>query len=57
MNSRQKELLCLERHRARDLERITTHALLRMIAMLLTGVEALRLGRPEKARSITMVAI
>jgi transposase len=56
VNSRQKELLCLERHRARGLERITTHALLCMIAMLLNGVVALRLGRPEKARSITMLA-
>jgi IS5 family transposase len=56
VNSRQKELLCLERHRVRGLERITTHALLCMIAMLLNGVVALRLGRPEKARSITMLA-
>lgn len=56
VNSRQKELLCLERHRARGLERITTHALLCMIAMLLNGVVAFRLGRPEKARSITMLA-
>jgi len=56
VNSRQKELLCLERHRARGLERITAHALLCMIAMLLNGVVALRLGRPEKARSITMLA-
>jgi len=56
VNSRQKEQLCLERHRARGLERITTHALLCMIAMLLNGVVALRLGRPEKARSLTMLA-
>ena len=56
VNSRQKEQLCLERHMARGLKRITTHALLCMIAMLLTGVVALRLGRPEKARSITMLA-
>jgi len=56
VNSRQKEQLCLERHRARGLERITAHALLCMIAMLLNGVVALRLGRPEKARSITMLA-
>jgi hypothetical protein len=56
VNSRQKEQLCLERHRARGLKRITTHALLCMIAMLLNGVVALRLGRPEKARSITMLA-
>ncbi|MGA2681694.1 MAG: transposase [Candidatus Bathyarchaeia archaeon] len=56
VNSRQKEQLCLERHRARGLKRVTTHALLFMIAMLLNGVVALRLGRPEKARSITMLA-
>jgi hypothetical protein len=56
VNSRQKEQLCLERHRARGLERVTTHALLSMIAMLLNAVAALRLNRPEKARSITMLA-
>ena len=56
VNSRQKEQLCLERHRARGLERVTTHALLSMIAMLLNAVVALRLNRPEKARSITMLA-
>jgi hypothetical protein len=56
VNSRQKELLCLERHRARGLKRITTHALLCMIAMLLTAVVALRLNRPEKTRCITMLA-
>ena len=56
VNSRQKEQLCLERHRARGLERLTTHALLSMIAMLLNAVAALRLNRPEKARSITMLA-
>jgi transposase len=56
VNARQKEQLCLERHRARGLERMTAHALLCMIAMLLNGVVALRLGRPEKARSITMLA-
>ena len=56
VNSRQKEQLCLEKHRARGLERITTHALLCMIAMLLNAVAALRLGKPEKARSVTMLA-
>ena len=56
VNSRQKEQLCLERHRARGLKRITIHALLCLIAMLLTAVAALRLNRPEKARSITMLA-
>jgi len=56
VNSRQKEHLCLERHRARGLKRVTTHALLCMIAMLLNALAALRLNRPEKARSITMLA-
>ena len=56
MNSRLKEQLCLERHRARGLERITIHALLSIIAMLLTALVALRLNRLEKARCITMLA-
>lgn len=56
VNSRQKEQLCLERHRARGLKRITVHALLCMIAMLLNALAAFRLNRPEKARSITMLA-
>jgi hypothetical protein len=56
VNSRQKEQLRLERHRARGLKLVTTHALLCMIAMLLNAYAALRLNRPEKARSITMFA-
>jgi transposase len=56
VNSRLKEQLCLERHRARGLERITIHALLCIIAMLFNALTALRLDRPEKARSITMLA-
>jgi IS5 family transposase len=56
VNSRLKEQLCLERHRARGLERMTIHALLCIIAMLLNALAALRLNRPEKARSITMLA-
>jgi IS5 family transposase len=56
VNSRLKEQLCLERHRARGLKRITIHALLCMIAMLLNALTALRLNRPEKARSLTMLA-
>jgi transposase len=56
VNSRQKEQLCLEKHRARGLKRITIHASLCIIAMLLNAVAALRLNRPEKARSITMLA-
>jgi IS5 family transposase len=56
VNSRLKEQLCLERHRARGLERITIHALLCIIAMLLNALAALRLNRPEKTRSLTMLA-
>jgi IS5 family transposase len=56
VNSRLKEHLCLERHRARGLESITIHALLCIIAMLLNALTALRLNKPEKARSITMLA-
>jgi hypothetical protein len=44
------------RHRARGLRGIAIHALLCVIAMLLTAVIALRLNRPEKTRSITMLA-
>jgi transposase len=56
VNARLKEHLCLERHRARGLESITIHALLCIIAMLLNALTALRLNKPEKARSITMLA-
>jgi len=56
VNSRLKDQLSLERHRVRGLGRITVHALLCMIAMLLTALIALRLNRPEKTRSITMLA-
>jgi transposase len=56
VNSRLKEQLCLERHRVRSLERITMHALLCIIAMLLNVLTALRLNRPEKVRSITILA-
>jgi transposase len=56
VNSRLKDQLCLERHRARGLKRITIHALLCIIAMLLNALTALRLNRPEKARCITMLA-
>ena len=56
VNSRLEEQLCLNRHRARGLRGIAIHALLCVIAMLLTAVIALRLNRPEKTRSITMLA-
>ena len=56
VNSRLKEQLCLEKHRVRSIERITVHALICMIAMLLNAVAAFRLNRLEKARSITLLA-
>jgi transposase len=56
VNSRLKEQLCLEKHRVRSIERITVHALICMIAMLLNAVAAFRLNRIEKARSITLLA-
>jgi transposase len=55
MNSRLKEQLNLNRHRVRGLKNITIHALLCIIAMLLTALAALTLRRVEKARSITML--
>jgi transposase len=55
-NSRLKEQLCLEKHRVRGLRRITVHALICMIAMLLNAVAAFRLNNVEKARSITLLA-
>jgi hypothetical protein len=56
VSSRQKEHLCLERKRARGLERLTIHALLCMIAMLLNALAVLGLNMPEKTRSITILA-
>ena len=56
VNSRLKDQLSLERHRVRGLGRITVHALLCMIAMLLNALAALRLNRVDKARSITLLA-
>ena len=44
------------RLRVRGLKRITVHALLCIIAMLLTALTALRLNRPEKARLIAPLA-
>ena len=48
VNSRLKEQLCLEKHRVRSIERITIHALICMIAMLLNAVAAFRLNKLEK---------
>jgi len=51
-----KEHLCLERHRARGLRKITIHALIYMISMLFTALAARRLEKPEKVKSIAMFA-
>jgi len=56
VNSRSKEQLYFNRHRVRGLRRITIHALLCMIAMLLTALTVLRLNRPEKARAVPILA-
>jgi transposase len=55
VNSRLKEHLSLERHRVRGLKNIRVHALLCMIAMLLTALAALAMQRPEKVRSLTLL--
>ena len=56
VNSRLKEQLSLTRHRVKGLKNITIHALLCIIAMLLTALAALRLKRVEKARCVTLLA-
>jgi len=52
VNSRLESQVCLDRHRVRGLRNVTIHVALCIIAMLLVAVAALRLGVPEKARSI-----
>jgi hypothetical protein len=55
MNSRLKEQLSLNRHMVRGLRNVTIHALLCLIAMLLTALAALKLQRPDKSRSISFL--
>jgi transposase len=55
MNSRLKEHLGLNKHRVRSLRNIAVHALLCIIAMLLTALAALKLNKTEKARCITLL--
>lgn len=55
VNSRLKDQLGLDRHKVRGLKNIAVHALLCVIAMLLTALAALSLKRVEKARSITLL--
>ena len=52
VNLRLEGQVCLDRHRVRGLRNVTIHVALCIIAMLLVAVAALRLGVPEKARSI-----
>jgi len=52
VNSRLKDLVCLDRHRVRGLRNVTIHVALCIIAMLL--VAALRLNMPEKTRCIAL---
>jgi len=52
VNSRLEGQVCLDRHRVRGLRNVTIHVALCIISMLLVAVAALRLGVPEKARSI-----
>ncbi|MDH7563786.1 MAG: transposase [Candidatus Bathyarchaeota archaeon] len=54
--SRLKQHLSLENHRVRSLRNILIHALLCIIAMLLTALTAIKLGKPEQIRSITKLA-
>jgi hypothetical protein len=51
--SRLKEHLSLENHKVRGLRNIAIHVLLCIIAMLLTALTAIKLGKPEQIRSIT----
>ena len=55
VNSRVKEHVDLNRHRVRGLKNVTTHALLCVIAMLLTALIALAMKKPESARSIAIL--
>jgi transposase len=55
MNSKLKEHLSVSRHRVKGLKNTTIHAILCVIAMLLTALVALTQKRTEKARSITLL--
>jgi transposase len=50
--SRLKEHLSLENHKVRGLRNILIHALLCIIAMLLTALTAIKHGKPEQIRAI-----
>ncbi|MEM2703489.1 MAG: transposase [Candidatus Bathyarchaeia archaeon] len=50
--SRLKQHLSLENHKVRGLRNILTHALLCILAMLLTALAAIKHGKPDKIRAI-----
>jgi transposase len=54
-NSRLTEQLSLNKHKVRGLRNIVIHVLPCIITMLLVALAALRLNKPEKARSITQL--
>ena len=54
-NSRLKDQLSLNKHKVRRLRNILVHVLLCIITMLLVAAAALRLNKPEKARSIALL--
>ena len=54
-NSRLKDQLNLINHKVRRLRNILIHVSLCIITMLLVAVAALRLNKPEKARSIALL--
>jgi len=54
--SRLKMHLSLENHKVRGLRNIAVHVLLCIVAMLLTALTAIKLGKPEQIRAITKLA-
>jgi transposase len=54
--SRLKQHLSLENHKVKRLRNIATHVLLCIVAMLLTALTAIKLGKPEQIRAITKLA-
>ena len=56
VNSRLEEEVGVADHRVRGLRRIWFHALFCLIAMLLNAVAAVRLGRRDKVRSMSLLA-
>jgi transposase len=53
--SRLKRELTFERHNVKGLRNIAIHVLLCIITLLLVATTALHVGKPEKARSVTLL--